>query len=112
MGGQLSAIHSKKDSKLVGDVSRLASLHSKHWQTLGFWGALRSYPQALQINQFLDSKLWVTVNILTSFVAIFADDFMKAILPKQARYSFFNLDILEIVVLHCMVIYESPTQWI
>jgi len=84
MGGQLSAIHSKKDSKLVGDVSRLASLHSKHWQTLGFWGALRSYPQALQINQFLDSKLWVTVNILTSFVAIFADDFMKAILPKQA----------------------------
>jgi hypothetical protein len=113
MGGQLSAIHSKKDSKLVGDVSRLASLHSQHWQqTRGFWGALRSYPQALQINQFLDSKLWVTVNILASFVAIFADDFMKAILPKQARYYFFNFDILENVVLHCMVTYESLPQWI
>jgi len=49
----------------------------------GFWETIRRHPTGRKINKVLDTTIWVSINILASFIGLFADDFVKSLFPKQ-----------------------------
>lgn len=77
----------QETNKLEGIESSnsYALIHDGRWINLGFWETIRAHPQGKKINKIMDTKLWVSINIIATLVAMFADDFMKAVLPKQVR---------------------------
>lgn len=49
----------------------------------GFWETIRRHPSGRKINKVLDTTIWVSINILATFIGLFADDFVKSFFPKQ-----------------------------
>ena len=49
----------------------------------GFWETIRRHPTGRKINKVLDTTIWVSINILATFIGLFADDFVKSFFPKQ-----------------------------
>ena len=69
----------------IQNSNSYALIHDSRWINLGFWETIRAHPQGKKINKILDTKIWVSINITATLVAMFADDFMKAVLPKQVK---------------------------
>nr|BCL77501.1 bifunctional adenylyl cyclase/cAMP phosphodiesterase [Anthoceros agrestis] len=73
------------------------------------WTTLRKYTRIMKLNKALDSKAWVSIIISATLIALFIDDFTKALLPKEADvyethlliicFTLFVLDILALSML-------------
>lgn len=71
------------DTKNVAlDVHALASAQDSAWDNRRFWDGIRRHPKGKRLFAMMESRFWVSINILATFVAMFADDFTKAVLPK------------------------------
>lgn len=66
------------------DIQSLAFIQDSAWDNRKFWDSIRRHPNGKQLHAFLESRLWISINIIATFVAMFANDFTKAILPKAA----------------------------
>jgi hypothetical protein len=64
------------------DIHVLALVQDSAWDNRRFWDGIRRHPKGKRLYEMMESSFWVSINILATFVAMFADDFTKALLPK------------------------------
>ncbi|KAJ7521969.1 hypothetical protein O6H91_19G076900 [Diphasiastrum complanatum] len=72
----------------------------------GFWENIRSNSYSMWLNRALDSNIWMSINIPATLVAIFAGDFIRAVLPKKVDlyeepiyFACLFLFLLELIIL-------------
>lgn len=71
------------DGKVALDIHALAVIQDSAWDHRKFWDGIRRHPIGKRLSAMMESRFWVSINILATFVAMFADDLAKAVLPKE-----------------------------
>ena len=88
------------DAKNVAvDILALASAQDSAWDNRRFWDGIRRHPKGIRLYAMMESRFWVSINILATFVAMFADDFTKAILPKAVS-NLYSSSLSSLIVHH------------
>lgn len=87
------------DGKVALDIHALAAIQDSAWDHRKFWDGIRRHPTGKRVSAMMESRFWVSVNILATFVAMFADDLAKAILPKAVSSNFYS-SLLSSLIVH------------
>lgn len=69
------------DGKVALDIHALAAIQDSAWDHRKFWDGIRRHKTGKRLSAMMESSFWVSINILATFVAMFADDLSKAVLP-------------------------------